>query len=163
MNSLNRSILMTIFAFTGLQTVQAQETVALPSIHVMADTELREEVGFVPLQDDKPVRQALRHHVDKIQNDIQNTNVNENPSLAIDYQPTTSPDMSQISPLLQQYILSITSGLQSSDPTNGVFNMLEPLNINRNNIQALRDGTIKINMDQAIQLQQLIREGLRAK
>ncbi|MBJ9984096.1 hypothetical protein IAE19_01390 [Acinetobacter sp. S40] len=146
-----------------LPAVQANEVASLPTIHAMAESELREEVGFVPFQEDKPVRQALRHHVDKIQNDIQNPNVNETPYIEIDYQPVTTPDMSQLSPFLQQYILSITSGLQSSDPTSGVFNMLEPLDINRNNIAALREGTIKINMEQAIKFQQQIREGLGMK
>ena len=68
--------------------------------------------------------------------------------------------MSQLSPFLQQYFLSITSGLQSSDPTSGIFNMLAPLNINRNNVDAFRDGTIKVNVEGILRLQQQIREGL---
>ncbi|MCU4412687.1 hypothetical protein KTH71_01320 [Acinetobacter sp. WU_MDCI_Axc73] len=138
----------------------ANEVASLPSIHAMAESELREEVGFVPFQEDKAVRQTLRHHIDKIQNDIQNPTVNETPYIAIDYQPTTLPDLSQLSPFLQQYLLSITSGLQSSDPTSGIFNMLAPLNINRNNVDAFRDGTIKVNLEDVLRLQQQIREGL---
>ena len=141
-------------------TVQAEDVAVLPSIHVMAESELRDEAGIVPFQEDKAVRQSLRHHVDKIQNEIQNPAVNETPYIAIDYQPTTAPDLSQISPFLQQYLLSITSGLQSSDPTSGIFNMLAPLNINRNNVDAFRDGTIKVNVENILRLQQQIREGL---
>ncbi len=148
------------FMMMNVPTVQAEDVAVLPSIHAMAESELREEVGIVPFQEDKAVRQALRHHLDKIQNDIQNPKVNQNPYIAIDYQPTTSPDMSQLSPFLQQYLLSITSGLQSSDPTSGIFNMLAPLNINRNNVDAFRDGTIKVNVEDILRLQQQIRDGL---
>ncbi|MSE24704.1 hypothetical protein GKC32_09640, partial [Lactobacillus curvatus] len=41
-------------------TVQAEEVATLPTIRVMAESELREEVGFVPFQEDKKVRQALQ-------------------------------------------------------------------------------------------------------
>ena len=40
----------------GLPTVQAEEVATLPTIRVMAESELREEVGFVPFQDKKCVR-----------------------------------------------------------------------------------------------------------
>lgn len=144
----------------NVPTVQAEDVAVLPSIHAMAESELREEAGVVPFQEDKAVRQSLRHHVDKIQNDIQNPSVSETPYIAIDYQPTTSPDLSQLSPFLQQYLLSITSGLQSSDPTSGIFNMLQPLDINRDNVNAFREGTIKVNVEDILRLQQQIRDGL---
>jgi hypothetical protein len=71
--------------------------------------------------------------------------------------------MSQFSPALQQYILAVAIGLQSSDPSNGLFKMLEPLNINRNNIDNIREGTLKVNIDDALRLQQLIQDGLRGR
>ncbi|MPW45657.1 hypothetical protein [Acinetobacter guerrae] len=160
MNILKPSVLIYVFALLAMPIVQAKEVTSLPSIHVMAESELREEAGIVPFQEDKAVRQALRHHIDKIQNEIQNPKVNQNPYIAIDYQPSTSPDMSQLSPFLQQYILSITSGLQSSDPASGIFNMLAPLNINRNNVDAFRDGTMKVNLEDILRLQQQIKDGL---
>ncbi|WP_151831457.1 hypothetical protein [Acinetobacter ursingii] len=155
-----QSAFITILIFTNLSFVHAEEVPTLPSIHVMAESELREETGVVPFQEDKAVRQSLRHHVDKIQNEIQNPNVSETPYIAIDYQPSTSPDLSQLSPFLQHYLLSITSGLQSSDPTSGIFNMLQPLDINRDNVNAFRDGTIKVNLEDILRLQQQIRDGL---
>ncbi len=133
MNFLKRSILMAVLAFMGLPAVQANDAVtSLPTIRVMAESELREEVGFVPFQEDKQVRQALQHYVYKLNNDMQNAGVSESP-LIVNYQPVVAqPDLNQYSPILQQYILAVASGLQSSDPTNGIFKMLEPLNINRN-------------------------------
>ncbi|MDQ1209537.1 hypothetical protein QE380_002460 [Acinetobacter baylyi] len=164
MNFLKRSALIAAFALTALQTVQAEDVTNLPTIRVMAESELREEVGFVPLQEDKEVRQALQHRIDQIQNATQNINVNENFPLAIDYQPiTSSSDLSQFSPFLQQYILAITNGIQSSDPTNGIFEMLRPLNINRNNVDAYREGTMKVNMNDLINLQQQIQDGLKGR
>ncbi|MCH7314929.1 hypothetical protein [Acinetobacter sp. ANC 3882] len=163
MNFLKRSVLITALAFTGLPMAYANEAdvTSLPTIRVMAESELREEVGFVPYQEDKQVRQALQHRVYKIHNDMQNAGVSESP-LVVNYQPTAAqPDLSQFSPVLQQYILAVASGLQSSDPTNGIFKMLEPLNINRNNIDGIRNGTIKLNTDDILRLQQQIQDGLR--
>ncbi|ENV10785.1 hypothetical protein F966_00561 [Acinetobacter higginsii] len=161
MNFLKRSALITALAFMGIPVVQANDEVtSLPTIRVMAESELREEVGFVPFQEDKQVRQALQHYVYKLHNDMQNASVTESPT-TVTYQPVAAqPDLSQYSPILQQYILAVASGLQSSDPTNGLFKMLEPLNINRNNIEGIRDGTIKVNVDDILKLQQQIRDGL---
>lgn len=162
MNFLKRSVLITALAFTGLPMAYANEAevTSLPTIRVMAESELREEVGFVPYQEDKQVRQALQHRVYKIHNDMQNAGVSESP-LVVNYQPMAAqPDLSQYSPILQQYILAVASGFQSSDPTNGLFKMLEPLNINRNNIDGIRNGTIKIDLGDILKLQQQIRDGL---
>lgn len=56
MNFLKQSAFIAAFAFMGLPTVQAEEVATLPTIRVMAESELREEVGFVPFQEDKCVR-----------------------------------------------------------------------------------------------------------
>lgn len=162
MNFLQRAVGFSLLMAIGLPVVHAQQqdVTSLPTIRVMAESELREEVGFVPYQEDKQVRQALQHRVYKIHHDIQNAGVMETPT-SVNYQPaTTQPDLSQYSPVLQQYILAVASGFQSSDPTNGLFKMLEPLNINRGNIDGIRNGTIKINLDDILKLQQQIRDGL---
>ena len=92
----------------------------LPTIRVMAESELREEVGFVPFQEDK-MRQALQHREYKTHNDIQNALVPEGMT-TVDYQPVMAqPDLSQLSPFLQEYILAVADGIQSSDPTNGLL------------------------------------------
>jgi hypothetical protein len=62
--------------------------------------------------------------------------------------------------VLQEYILAVAAGLQSPDPTTGLFTMLQPLNINRNNVDGIRNGSIKINIDDILKLQQQIRDGL---
>ncbi|MDQ9011348.1 hypothetical protein RFI36_16740 [Acinetobacter gerneri] len=142
------SKILIIFSSFALHTVQAEEPVLLPSIQAMAESEMRdEEVGIVPYQEDSKVRKALQHHVNKSERDIQNYVVNDNIKV-IDFQPSpATPDMSNLSPALQQYVLAIAAGLKSSDPSNGLFNMLEPLGINRGNADALRNGTLKLNID----------------
>jgi len=54
-------------------------------------------------------------------------------------------------------------GIQSSDPTNGLFEMLRPLNINRGNVDAYRNGTMKVNLDDILKLQQQIQDGLKGR
>lgn len=161
MNFLKQSALIAAFAFMGLPTVQAEEVATLPTIRVMAESELREEVGFVPFQEDKKVRQALQHREYKTHYDIQNALVPEGMT-TVDYQPVMAqPDLSQFSPFLQQYILAVAGGIQSSDPTNGIFEMLRDLNINRSNVDAYREGTMKVNITDIINLQQKIKDGLQ--
>ncbi|MDS7930136.1 hypothetical protein RMB13_11725 [Acinetobacter sp. V102_4] len=161
MNFLKQSALIAAFAFMGLPTVQAEEIATLPTIRVMAESELREEVGFVPFQEDKKVRQALQHREYKTHYDIQNALVPEGMT-TVDYQPVMAqPDLSQLSPFLQQYILAVAGGIQSSDPTNGIFEMLRDLNINRSNVDAYREGTMKVNIQDIKDLQQKIKDGLQ--
>lgn len=163
MNFLKQSALIAAFAFMGLPTVQAEEVATLPTIRVMAESELREEVGFVPFQEDKKVRQALQHHEYKTHYDIQNALVPEGMT-TVDYQPVMAqPDLSQLSPFLQQYILAVAGGIQSSDPTNGIFKMLEPLKIYRSNVDAYREGTMKVNINDIIDLQKKIENGLAGR
>jgi len=82
----------------------------------------------------------------------------------IDYQPVMAqPDLSQLSPFLREYILAVAGGIQSSDPTNGLFEMLKPLNINRSNVDAYREGTMKVNLSDLIKLQQQIQDGLKGR
>jgi len=131
MNFLKQSALIAAFAFMGLPTVQAEEVTTLPTIRVMAESELRDEVGFVPFQEDKKVRQALQHHEYKIHNDIQNALVPEGMT-TVDYQPVMAqPDLSQ--------------------------------NINRSNVDAYRDGTMKVNLNDILKLQQQIQDGLKGR
>ena len=50
MNFLKQSALIAAFAFMGLPTVQAEEVTTLPTIRVMAESELRDEVDFAKLR-----------------------------------------------------------------------------------------------------------------
>lgn len=161
MNFLKRSAFIVLFAVMGFPTVQAEEVTTLPTIRVMAESELREEVGPVPFQEDMKVRQALQHRIYKTHSDMQNETIKES-TATVDYQPKAAdPDPSQIPLQLQPYnIFAVAEGFQSSDPTNGLFKMLQPFNITRDNVDGIRDGTIKINFDEVLRLQQQIRDGL---
>lgn len=131
--------------------VQASDVISLPTITVMAEEELRDEfVGILPYQEDEEVKETLRYQVYKLESDIQNKEISENPSMAMSYIPNTAiPNMNQYSPFLQQYIMAVASGFQSPDPTNGAFEMLSTLGIDRNNIDSLRNGNIEFNFNQS--------------
>ena len=122
MNVLKRSTFLSLFAFMALPTVQAEEVTTLPTIRVMAESELREEVGPVPFQEDMKVRQALQHRIYKTHSDMQNEPIKES-TVTVDYQPKVDdPDPSQIPLTLQPYnIFAVAAGFQSSDPTNGFY------------------------------------------
>ncbi|MBV6571930.1 hypothetical protein JL980_02740, partial [Acinetobacter baumannii] len=62
-----------------------------------------------------------------------------------------------------EYILAVADGIQSSDPTNGLFEMLKPLQINRSNVDAYREGTMKVNINDIIDLQKKIENGLAGR
>lgn len=136
----------------------AEDVARLPTIQVMADEELRNEVltTIVPFQEDEKVRRSLQHQIIKKEQDIQNNVFNVNPS-ALNVQPQTAlPDLSQLSPLQREYVLAVASGLQSSDPSSGIFKMLEPLGINRERaLEGVRSGApleIRFNEQQLNQL-----------
>lgn len=151
MNFIKVSILATALS-VWLPTVQAEEVASLPTIKVMADSELRQEaVGVVPYQEDKDVRKALQHQIIKKENEIQNYVIGDNFAV-LDMQPKAfEPNINQISsPLLREYVLAVAAGLQSSDPTSGLFTMMEPLSMGMNRekaLEAVRNGTFKLNID----------------
>jgi hypothetical protein len=151
MNFIKVSILVTALS-VWLPTVQAEDVASLPTIKVMADSELRQEaVGVVPYQEDQDVRKALQHQIIKKENDIQNYAIGDNIAV-VDIQPkATEPNFNQIpSALLREYVLAVASGLQSSDPTTGLFTMMEPLSMGMNRdkaLEAVRNGTFKLNID----------------
>lgn len=152
MNFLKYSLLILSSMTVCSSTLYADDDViSLPTITVMAEEELRDEfVGILPYQEDEEVKEALRYQVYKLESDIQNKDISENPSMAMSYIPNTAiPNMNQYSPFLQQYIMAVASGFQSSDPTNGAFEMLSTLGIDRNNIDSLRNGTMEFNFNQS--------------
>lgn len=49
-------------------------------------------------------------------------------------------------------MLAVANGLQSSDPTTGLFTMIEPLSMGMNRdkaLEAVRNGTFQLNFDKA--------------
>ena len=153
MNFIKVSILATALS-VWLPTVQAEEVASLPTIKVMADSELRQEaVGVTPYQENKAVRRALQHKVIKKENEIQNYSIGDNIGV-LDIQPKApEPNFNQIpSALLREYVLAVANGLQSSDPTTGLFTMIEPLSMGMNRdkaLEAVRNGTFQLNFDKA--------------
>lgn len=133
-----------------MSLTHAENIASLPSIQLLADDDLRDEVvtTVTPFQEDQKVRQALQHQVIKKEQDTQNAAL-EQSSPALNIQPITPvPDMSHLSPLQQQYVLSVVAGLQSNDPSSGIFRMLEPLGIDLNTaIDAVKSGSVKMNSD----------------
>lgn len=152
---ISKIIMLSVCA--GSTISYAEEKVSsLPTIKVMADTELRDESGVItPYQEDKKLKKTLQHHIDKTNNDIQNHVINESINTTV-YQPVAAvPDMSKLTTAEQQYVLAVASGLQSNDPSSGLFSILGQLGINRSNVDDYRNGTIKINPDQSALLQKL--------
>ena len=110
----------------------------------MAEPELRQESGVVPFQEDTQVRKALQHQVIRHERELQNVTVDSHVIANYEYQPKVVPDMGSLSPFLQQYVMSIANGLQSSDPTQGLYIMLQSVGIDRNNINDYRSGALAI-------------------
>ena len=103
--------------------VHADDAVTLPTLHVLAEPELRTETGIVPYQNDEKNLRALQHQVIRNSREAQNFMIDSHVVANLEIQ----------SPFLQQYVLSIAQGLQSSDPTQGLYIMLQPFGINRSN------------------------------
>lgn len=142
-----------VFVMAQMPVAYAQDNMKLPTISVMADAELRNEVvtTISPLQEDEKVRRALQHHLIKNEQDIQNAAL-EQSSPALNIQPKTPmPDMSNLTPLQQEYVLSVAAAFKSGDPSAGVFKILEPLGIDRskalNHVQH-GGGGIQITFDE---------------
>ncbi|WP_257232915.1 hypothetical protein [Acinetobacter sp. YH01012] len=114
--------------------VHADDAVTLPTLHVLAEPELRTETGIVPYQNDEKNLRALQHQVIRNSREAQNFMIDSHVVANLEIQPLQAqPDLNSLSPFLQQYVLSIAQGLQSSDPTQGLYIMLQPFGINRSN------------------------------
>lgn len=151
MNFIKASIFVTALTCLWLPTVQAEEVATLPTIKVMADSELRDEqITMTPLQEDKSVRKALQQKIIKSEQDIQNYVIGDNATV-VNIQPQVMPvDMSGLNPLMKEYVLAIASGLQSSDPTSGLLTMLQPISMGLTRdqaIEAVKNGSFNINID----------------
>jgi hypothetical protein len=129
-------------------SIYANDTV-LPTLKLMAEPELRQETGVVAYQQDEKKRRALQHQVLRKERDIQNFVVDSQIVMNYDYEPKPpAPDMNSLPPFLQQHVMSIANGLQSSDPTEGLYIMLQPFGINRDNINDIRNGGLEIHINQ---------------
>ena len=161
------SVVLSVFSAVLCAEVYADDVESLPTIKMMADAELRDEVltTIPPLQEDESTRRVLQHYMIKKEQNIQNYEI-VNQANIVNVQPTTAmPDMSHLTPMQQQYVLSVAAGLQSNDPSSGIFRMLEPLGIDRekalNHIQH-GGGAIPMTFDEQ-RLNQLLGDGWRGR
>ena len=146
MNLLRVSVLATMLSCSWMTTAQAEQTV-LPTLKLLAEPELRQETGIVPFQEDLNARKALQHIVMRSQWDAQNFKVDSDVVANVEYQPKPAePNLSSLSPFLQSYVMAIADGLRSSDPTQGLYVMLQPYGIDRGNINAVRQNGIHIQL-----------------
>lgn len=135
--------LCTAHAFAAPQAKdEASETVRLPVLTVMADRELRNETVVEPAQEEPAKRKALQQQVMKLERNAQNYAADPTVIQNLDVKaPEPAPNFSGVSLVMQQHILNIAEGLQSSDPRNGLYIMLQPFGIDRNatNVQMGRE------------------------
>ena len=52
-----------------------------------------------------------------------------------------NPDLDSLPTVFREYVLAVAQGLQSSDPRNGIYVILQPFGIDRNatNVQIVRE------------------------
>ena len=148
MNLLRVSVLATMFSCPWMTNAQAEQS-PLPTLQPLSESELRQETGVISLQEDLNERRALQHIVMRSQWDAQNFVVDSRVVTNINQEPRPpEPDLSQLSPLMQNYVMAIADGLRSSDPTEGLYVMLKPFGIDRGNINEVRQNGLHIQFGQ---------------
>ena len=118
------------------------DTVELPVLRPLAEPELRAETGIIQYQQDPQQTRALQHKIMKIQRDTQNFVLDPRILTTLDLVPEgPMPDINSLPLALQQHILAIARGLQSTDPREGLYILLQPFGIDRNasNVQIARE------------------------
>ena len=144
----------TTMAFPAFAETEAEkEVVRLPVLTVLAEPELREEAGVVPYQEETARRKALQHRMMQIEAGTRATVIDPTVVANLDILPIVpAPNLSNLPPLLQQHVLDIAHGLQSSDPRNGLYIMLQPFGIDRNtmNVQISREQINLGNIDRSL-------------
>ncbi|WP_180071866.1 hypothetical protein [Acinetobacter sp. YH12200] len=157
MRPLSTTFLMLLSLFTALRLVNAHaatDPVTLPTLTVMADRELREEMEFMlPLQQQSSQKKALKMRMLKIERELQDYTVNADFAGDLDILPSSNPArLDSLPPGLQQYVQAIADGLRSADPRDGIYLMLVPFGINRNatSVQAAREQFNLNNIDRAL-------------
>ncbi|WP_228260006.1 hypothetical protein [Acinetobacter sp. ANC 4779] len=119
------------------------DTAEMPVLRMMAEPELRAETtSIIQYQQDPQKVRALQHRIMQIQLDTQNFVVNPTILASIDLVPDgPMPDINSLPLEQQQYVLAVAQGLQSPDPREGLYIILEPFGIDRSatNVQIARE------------------------
>lgn len=121
----------------------AADSVVLPTLTVMAEPELRAVTEkMLPYQEQNSQRKALQMRLMKIEREIQAYSVDGDVVANIDVmRAPADPDLDSLPVVFREYVLAIAQGLQSSDPRNGVYVLLQPFGINRDatNVNIVRE------------------------
>lgn len=121
----------------------AADSVVLPTLTVMAEPELRAVTEkMLPYQEQNSQRKALQMRLMKIERDIQAYSVDGDVVANIDVGAAApNPDLDSLPTVFREYVLAVAQGLQSSDPRNGIYVILQPFGIDRNatNVQIVRE------------------------
>lgn len=97
---------------------------------------------MMPYQEQNSQLKALQMRLMKIERDIQAYSVDGDIAANIDVMRSpVAPDLDSLPVVFREYVLAIAQGLQSSDPRNGVYILLQPFGINRDatNVQIVRE------------------------
>jgi len=143
--NLLKNLSCVIVAIAGSFSISSTfaDTAEMPVLRMMAEPELRAETtGIIQYQQDPQEVRALQHRIMQIQLDTQNFVVNPTILATIDLVPDGPiPDINSLPLEQQQYVLAVARGLQSSDPREGLYIILEPFGIDRNatNVQIARE------------------------
>ena len=118
------------------------EATVLPTLTVMAEPEMRAVTEITPYQEGASQRKALQMRLMKIERDIQAYSVDGDVVANIDVGAAApNPDLDSLPTVFREYVLAVAQGLQSSDPRNGIYVILQPFGIDRNatNVQIVRE------------------------
>ena len=114
-----------------------------PGLTPLTDAELSAETTpVIEYRTDPQNERVLQHRIMQIQMDTQNFVVDPTILMTIDLVPEAPmPDINSLPLALQQYVLAIARGLQSPDPREGLYVLLEPFGIDRRatNVQIARE------------------------
>lgn len=97
---------------------------------------------MLPYQEQNSQRKALQMRLMKIEREIQAYSVDGDVVANIDVmRAPADPDLDSLPVVFREYVLAIAQGLQSSDPRNGVYVLLQPFGINRDatNVNIVRE------------------------
>lgn len=114
-----------------------------PGLSPLTESELRADTTPIIQYKWNPQQErALQHRIMQIQMDTQNFVVNPTILATIDLVPDgPMPDINSLPLEQQQYVLAIAQGLQSPDPREGLYVLLERFGIDRSatNVQIARE------------------------
>jgi len=108
----------------------------------MAEPEMRAVTEITPYQEGASQHKALQMRLMKIERDIQAYSVDGDVVANIDVGAAApNPDLDSLPTVFREYVLAVAQGLQSSDPRNGIYGILQPFGIDRNatNVQIVRE------------------------